>query len=320
MKNMLYSGDRSVLEAFEKTRGKLQPGIHVGGDPRLESGNWRSRIFKKEGFVLSKGSFQLRRDAIWQLVTPHDSLMLVMVLKGGLECKPIDKPVVWLGENQYHLCRWEAAEAHLMRASPGFNQLIILEMTQDFIAYLLQQNIQIKRNGRLLDMNLITHPFEVIGNISYAMHHVLYHLDFPEKPTLAIRTPEVKYLERLITLMLSDFAKKGDVRIDELILYINSRLDEKLPLQELCHRTGMSEAYLRKKFKHMTGLSLRSFILNRKMRKAMDLIIHSGMSIGQISVEVGYLNLISFEKTFISRYGHAPSFFRDTYRDKDQKV
>lgn len=102
-----------------------------------------------------------------------------------------------------------------------------------------------------------------------------------------------------------------NLRINEIIAYINEHLSEDLSLEALSSRFFISRFYLTRQFKEYTSLSLHKFILSKRLLAARRLI-EQGTGCLQASVECGFANYSHFSKAFSTAYGVPPSKWKET--------
>lgn len=96
-------------------------------------------------------------------------------------------------------------------------------------------------------------------------------------------------------------------RINRLL---HDRLAEGIGIAELAARLKVSESYLRKRFKAITGLSLGRYLLHYKLNRAVKLLAHSRSTLTQIAVDCGYESLAAFSRSFKDKLGVSPSLYR----------
>ena len=62
-----------------------------------------------------------------------------------------------------------------------------------------------------------------------------------------------------------------------------------------------------------TGMTLRQYIIDLRLRSAIELLQLGQLSISQIASTVGYLDLQSFSRMFKLKMGVSPTLYRDQY-------
>ena len=100
------------------------------------------------------------------------------------------------------------------------------------------------------------------------------------------------------------------------VRYINNHFFEKVRIQDLAKRIGISRSYLVKLMKQETGMSPQEYLIETRMRRASDLLTRSMDPIRNIAAECGYEDALAFSKVFKVRFGLNPSDYRKLYRSK----
>lgn len=98
---------------------------------------------------------------------------------------------------------------------------------------------------------------------------------------------------------------------------IDMRLaDPAMSVGDLARKAGMSEVYLRKLFKQVTGMGPAAFVQRRRIEQACLLLRLSGKSIKTIAAETGFNELTFFYRVF-SRWTHTtPGRYRACVDDR----
>lgn len=91
--------------------------------------------------------------------------------------------------------------------------------------------------------------------------------------------------------------------------YIESHLDEPLRLSVLAKEFHISENYLSAQFKHHTGLTLRAYLLDRKINYA-KLLLQEGASVTDACYRSGFNDYANFIRSFKKATGVSPGKFR----------
>ena len=87
-------------------------------------------------------------------------------------------------------------------------------------------------------------------------------------------------------------------------------------LKSIALKLGYSENGLRQFFLRETGQTPGRFMQKLRMRKALDLLLHSGMTIKQISEECGFSDPYNFSRAFKNTYKCAPKKYRSPHHEK----
>ena len=90
----------------------------------------------------------------------------------------------------------------------------------------------------------------------------------------------------------------------------SSAINRECISQELC----VSERKLTQLFNQEIGMSITDYITECRMKRAMDLLISSSLTITEVSSQVGYNFPAHFAKTFREKTGKTPNQFRNASR------
>ena len=117
----------------------------------------------------------------------------------------------------------------------------------------------------------------------------------------------VKYCETKTTQLKME---KEELSM-QILQYIQTHLsDSEMSLAAVADVFQLSSNYISILIKKQTGLNYTSYIAEKRMQYAMQLLTNTNMSIDEIATEVGYYYKNTFYKVFKRTYGNAPSFYR----------
>ena len=110
--------------------------------------------------------------------------------------------------------------------------------------------------------------------------------------------------------MSHDTAHLQHVRLVGSILhYIEENLAETISLRAIAKQYNYSVTYISKLFKNITGSSLVSYIIEKRIGRAKQLM-YENIEIMQIAERVGYRNYSNFYKAFKMATGVSPEEYR----------
>lgn len=92
--------------------------------------------------------------------------------------------------------------------------------------------------------------------------------------------------------------EKVNRNMDTTLEYIHRNAHEIISVGQLAERFGYSESYFSTIFKKEYGISPNRYINHVKIDRAKELMLHSGMSVTQISESLGFENIHYFSKLF----------------------
>jgi len=111
-------------------------------------------------------------------------------------------------------------------------------------------------------------------------------------------------------------------RLRELVTLrrVRDRIDREyyLPLnvEALARDAGMSAGHLSRRFKAAFGESPYSYLMTRRIERAMALLRRGDMSVTEVCFEVGCSSLGTFSTRFTELVGVPPSVYRQRYADQ----
>lgn len=107
-----------------------------------------------------------------------------------------------------------------------------------------------------------------------------------------------------------EWQQQIQIIVDEIDECIKKHRDEALTLQSLSRRLGYSEYYTTRKFREISGLSLRDYLRLRKLAFALWEVRDSSRSFLEIAVDYGFSSHEAFTRAFKAAYGMTPSAYR----------
>lgn len=102
----------------------------------------------------------------------------------------------------------------------------------------------------------------------------------------------------------------GDPRMAAAIAIIEQELEQDLSVARIAARIGISHNQLTRLFRAQVDNTVVGYIRQRRVERAVHLLIHTGMAIGAIAAGVGIADPQAFNKTVKALTGKAPSAFR----------
>ncbi|MCW5934252.1 MAG: helix-turn-helix transcriptional regulator [Fimbriimonadia bacterium] len=99
-------------------------------------------------------------------------------------------------------------------------------------------------------------------------------------------------------------------RLRQAMDYLQTHLSDPYALQGASDCLGVSSRQCQRLFRVAVGCSPSAYLTELRLRRAAYLLAHNAMSVSEIALEVGYLNLSHFAKAFRQRFGQPPSQFR----------
>lgn len=139
---------------------------------------------------------------------------------------------------------------------------------------------------------------------------------------LTAEPPEAQIMERTVTLLLACLSRDGSLllggsvsrapeakRTQQILSYVKNNY-RTATLGDLCDRLYLSVPYLSRLIREKFGKSFKELVVEARMDRASELILNTGMPIGDIIRAVGYENESYFHRVFRERFGKTPLAMR----------
>ncbi|MCI5802304.1 MAG: AraC family transcriptional regulator [Oscillospiraceae bacterium] len=114
------------------------------------------------------------------------------------------------------------------------------------------------------------------------------------------------------------FRPEGGQRLSSLrdmVGYVQKHYQEKISLQDIAAAGGVSQSTCCNIFRRQLHQSPISFVTEYRLKKSIELICSSDLTITEISYEVGFSGASYFAETFRRHFGCAPTEYRSHRRD-----
>ena len=96
----------------------------------------------------------------------------------------------------------------------------------------------------------------------------------------------------------------------EILLDIRRRIDsgfsDCLSLEQLAKEAGMSVSRLTRGFRKLSGMSVHSYIIDKRLEHAALLLAEGRLNVSQTALACGYSNMSHFSSAFKKKYGVLP--------------
>ncbi len=119
-----------------------------------------------------------------------------------------------------------------------------------------------------------------------------------------------------LTLSNAVSAQKSSVA-ERAKRYINKNIDKKFSIADICAFLECSKSTLLTTFKRTYGVTVNTYITDRKLDKAKALLSSNKKSISDIAYECGFSDQSYFSKVFSKKFGTPPSEYRNHDKQGD---
>jgi len=96
-------------------------------------------------------------------------------------------------------------------------------------------------------------------------------------------------------------------RLQPALIYIGEHISEPVYIRDLADCVNLSEKYFITYFKRVVGITPTNYIIQAKMKKALEYLHEHKYSVKEVAAFVGYSDIYTFSKVFKKTYGISPS-------------
>jgi len=100
-------------------------------------------------------------------------------------------------------------------------------------------------------------------------------------------------------------------RSNKIIAYIEGNFSGRIDLQRLASEVGLSQKHLSRMFRRRFGLTLRLYIMSRRMAEAQKLMLMTRDPLCEIALRCGMCDQAHFARVFRELVGETPSRWRE---------
>lgn len=102
----------------------------------------------------------------------------------------------------------------------------------------------------------------------------------------------------------------ADMRVKRAIDLIETRYAEDISLAEISLASGLSLTQLTARFQQQTGTTPYSYVINRRLRQARNLLTTTDLPIAHVAIETGFSDQQHMTRAFKARLGRTPAQVR----------
>lgn len=107
--------------------------------------------------------------------------------------------------------------------------------------------------------------------------------------------------------------KRIDSRAEEILRYIENNQNRPMTAENVAEHLHISKRQLDRITRREYGVSCAGLILRIKHKRAQELLIHTDLSLQDITVELGYSSVFAFARFFKNIEGMPPAQFRKSH-------
>ena len=156
-----------------------------------------------------------------------------------------------------------------------------------------------------LNLTVVYADKSFLDEINNRIKHLSLCGDF----CMLIRNAE-EILEQMIQINQEMVKNKNRASVTQCLKYISEHLTEDISVDMLASRFHFNNSYFSTIFKKSTGVGLSEYIVEARMKKALQLLKNSDTKVYEVALKVGFRDVKYFCKAFKNKFGVTPNHFR----------
>jgi AraC family transcriptional regulator len=107
-------------------------------------------------------------------------------------------------------------------------------------------------------------------------------------------------------------SKLAPWRLKRAIDYVEARLHEAVSLADIASSAGLTRMHFAAQFRAATGLRPHEYLLRRRIERAQEMLLGTGLSLVDVALSVGFQNQAHFTSIFKRYVGQPPRAWRES--------
>ena len=122
-----------------------------------------------------------------------------------------------------------------------------------------------------------------------------------------------RFLTGMQVLPRRERTRENSQIITSIMTYINNHYRDELTLDQAADVAGFSRYYFSRFFKTQTGYTFKEYLCQKRLQVAMDLLIHSNVSMSEVALQSGFGSIATFNRVFREHKSCTPTQYRAIY-------
>ncbi len=202
---------------------------------------------------------------------------------------------------EYFWLGFEGLWADEIMSRIGFkkDQIIATRIAQpDVVFSMLEEMLGIVRTD--------THLCDYLLKMMSCMYKLLQVLCEETQPALPVKKRDSK-------------GKLGHEYTRMIISIIETSFRENINVQEIANQMNVNRSYLTDLFKRDTGMSIRQYLTEYRLKRALIYLQENDRNIKNVAAECGFDDPLYFSRAFHKRFGMSPQQWRKQNRETQDK-
>ncbi len=196
----------------------------------------------------------------------------------------------------------------------------VYEETNAFINALIEQNALNTRVLKTIHADFMKMLFSLEKTTGTKFEDIFTMEEEEEKALSAFESLDsLKHFILMVTSYFTDpkeKAGKENEQIKQITQYVYENLDKDLRRDDIAVYVFLNPNYISRLFKNNMGISLKEFIIKKKMEMARTLLRTTKLPVSAVAVKVGYTNFSHFSQLYRREYNLSPAEERKCIKEK----
>ena len=196
------------------------------------------------------------------------------------------------------------------------NPLTLVQEVRTFLTDLAKEGKLSEANFRIFQQDMLQLFFTYMEKKELSAHELYDNSEIYKLYKAAISSIDdmccwVLTCTEYITKGISDKNENSNRMMVALVKeYIWQNMKEEISMKQIADHVHLSSDYMTKLFKKETGLTIKEYMIKKRMERARELLQSSEKTVSDIALEVGYDNLSYFIRQFRGFYGVTPKQYQ----------
>ena len=252
----------------------------------------------------------------------HDSYEIYLFLRGNANC--------YVEQQCFHM---ERGDLIIIRPGQYHRPAMLDDSSYERVTINISESLLTHLSTGQTDLTLLFRdlPKEVVSHVRLTEEQLHHYLFLTEKAEALLASSEFgtdlllqSCFTELFILINRIFRTGGsqsahhdrtsDIMpklIRDLLHYIDLNLTEKITLETLEKEFFLNGTYISRQFKKHTGLTLRDYLLERRITHA-KFLLSTNLSVTEVSVQSGFPDYANFIRSFTKLEGMSPGKYAKT--------
>ena len=238
---------------------------------------------------------------------------LTLVLNGGLKIESYEGDYKRIGKNQFvFLPKGMYMISDIIPDQQLFEAVVFFfdeDITDTFLNYHVSYP---EWNGESLWTVSLNSDLRIFIDSLLSTHRGKEHHQFT-----GIKLLELLHLVALTKdglNFLSVLSAAQKLEKSNIVKFMEMHFDKPLDIEDYAYLTGRSISTFHRDFKRRYGISPKKWLIERRLKKASELLRETNHSVGSIVREIGYENISHFIKSFHQKFGISPKQYQISHR------